>query len=82
MAASRPGRSAELPSEVAGVVRLTIRAFGRELLAVSLDRSAATAECTRPHRDPPGFVGGASLRADLGPNRWRTTTTTKEDHRG
>ena len=59
-------------------MRLVIRLLGRELLAVHLDRATATAECTRPHRDPPGFVGGASLRAELGPNRWRTTTTTKE----
>ena len=57
-------------------MKLTIRLLGRELLAVHLDR--ATPEpvpCDRPHREPAGFVAGASLRADLGPNRWRTTTT-------
>ena len=59
-------------------MRFTIRLLGRELLAVHLDRPTAPAECARPHRDPPGFVAGNSLRADLGPNRWRTTTTTKE----
>ena len=62
-------------------VKFTIRLLGRELLAVHLDRATATAECTRPHREPPGFVAGASLRADLGPNRWRITTT-KETDRG
>ena len=63
-------------------MKLTIRLLGRELLAVHLDRPPAPAECTRPHREPAGFVAGASLRAELGPNRWSTTTTTKEDHRG
>ncbi|HEY9476363.1 MAG TPA: hypothetical protein VIS06_21245 [Mycobacteriales bacterium] len=55
-------------------MKFIIRAFGRELLAVDVDRATVPAECTRPHRDPPGFVAGASLRADLGPNRWNNTT--------
>ena len=64
-------------------MKLTIRIAGRELLAVDLDRATPEpAECTRPHRDPAGFVGGSTLRADLGPNRWPTTTTTKETDRG
>lgn len=58
---------------------LTLTVLGRQVLAVHLgappqepppEMPPRPPACDRPHREPPGFVGGSSLRADLGPRRW------------